>query len=86
MSEDTSCGPGKDVKQFQKVQIIGMNQAKKTDWKQIAETTEIGSRPVQRIFKNWNLRGRNLIGKKWWIIVTGDHLNIWWNQIVKTEQ
>ena len=45
MSEDTSCGHGKDFNLFQKGQIIGMHQAKKTS-KDIAETTKIGLRTV----------------------------------------
>ena len=48
MSEDTSCGCGKDVNMFQKAQIIGMHQAKKTS-EEIAETTKIGLRAVQHI-------------------------------------
>ncbi len=51
MPEDTSCGRGKYVNLFQKGQIIGMHQAKKTS-KEIAETTKIGLRTVQRIIKN----------------------------------
>lgn len=50
MSEDISCGRGKDVNQFLKGQIIVkllLHQAKKT--KEIAETTKIGLRTVQRI-------------------------------------
>jgi len=56
MSEDTSCGCGKDDNLFQKGQIIGMHQAKKTS-KEIAETTMIGLRTVQRIIKNWKDSG-----------------------------
>ena len=48
MSKDTSCGHGKDVNLFQKGQIIGIHQAKKTS-KEIAETTKIRIRTVQRI-------------------------------------
>ena len=50
MSEDISCGRGKDVTLFQKGQIIGLHQAKKTT-KEIDETTKIGLRTVQRIIK-----------------------------------
>ncbi len=49
MSEDTSCGRGKDVNLFQKGQIIGMHQAKKA-FKQIAEA-KIELRTVQRNIK-----------------------------------
>ncbi len=49
MSEDTSCGRGKDVNLFQKGQIIGMRQAKKTS-KETAETTKIVLRTVQYIY------------------------------------
>ncbi|KAF7648268.1 hypothetical protein LDENG_00159640 [Lucifuga dentata] len=52
MSEDISCGRGKDVTLFQKGQIIGLHQAKKTT-KEIAETTKIGLRTVQCIIKTW---------------------------------
>ncbi len=48
MSEDTSCGRGKDVSLFQKGQIIGMRQAKKTS-KETAETITIVLRTVQYI-------------------------------------
>jgi len=56
MSEDASCGRGKDVNLFQDDQIIGMHQAKKTS-EEIAETTKIGLRTVQCIIKNWKDRG-----------------------------
>ncbi len=88
MSEDTSCGCGKDVNLFQKGQIIGMHQAKKTS-KEIAETTKIGLRTVQYIIKtgrivgNHHLWGRNVVGQKSSMIIIGNHLNVWWNQIVK---
>ncbi|KAG2461113.1 RFNG acetylglucosaminyltransferase, partial [Polypterus senegalus] len=52
MSKDASRGRGKDVSLFEKGQIIGMHQAEKTS-KEIAETTKIGLRTVQRIIKNW---------------------------------
>ena len=51
MSSDTSRGRGKDVRVFEKGQIIGMHQAEKTS-KEIAETTKIRLRTVQRIIKN----------------------------------
>ncbi len=47
---------GKDVHLFQKGQIIGMHQAKKT-FKEIAEATKIDLRTVQRIIKNWKDSG-----------------------------
>ncbi len=56
MSEDTSCGYGKDVNLFQNGQIVGMHQAKKTS-KEIAKTTKIRLRTVQRIIKNWKDSG-----------------------------
>lgn len=56
MSKDTSRGRGKDVSLFEKGQIIGMHQAEKTS-KEIAETTKIGLRTVQRIIKNWKDSG-----------------------------
>ncbi len=55
MSEDTSCGRGKDVNLFQKGQIIGMHQAKKA-FKQIAEA-KIELRTVQRSIKYWKDSG-----------------------------
>ncbi len=74
----TSCGHGKDVNLFQKGQIIVMRQAKKTS-KEIAETTQIGLRTVQRIIKNWKDSGqpsssRKKCGRE--KIVIGDHLNV----------
>ena len=45
MSEDISCGPEKDVTLFQKGEIIGLHQAKKTT-EQIDETTKTGLRTV----------------------------------------
>ncbi len=56
MSEDTSCGYGKDVNLFQKGQIIGMHQGKKTS-EEIAETTKIGKKMLQfaREHKYWTL-------------------------------
>ncbi len=66
MSEDTSCDRGKDVNLFQKGQIIGMHQAKKTS-KEIAETTKIGLRTVQHIIKNWKDSGEpSSLRKKMW--------------------
>ncbi len=60
MSEDTSCGRGKDVNLFQKGQIIGMRQAKKTS-KETAETTKI----VLRTFiKNWKHNGKPSSSRK----------------------
>ena len=50
MLEDISCGRGKDVNEFQKDQMIGLHQAKKTT-KGIAETTQIRLITVQRIIK-----------------------------------
>ncbi len=61
MSEDTSCGYGKDVNLFQKGQIIGMHQAKKKTSKEIAET---GLRTVQRIIKNWKDSGEPSSSRK----------------------
>ena len=63
MSEDTSCGRGKDVSLCQKGQIIGMYQAKKTS-KEMAETTKIGLRTVQRIIKNWKDSGEPSSSRK----------------------
>ena len=51
MLKDTSRGHGNYVSLFEKGQIIGMHQAEKTS-KEIAETTKIGLRTVQRIIKN----------------------------------
>ena len=45
--QQTSCGRGKDATLFQKGQIIGLYEAKKTT-KEISETTKIGLRTVQR--------------------------------------
>ncbi len=82
MSEDTSCGYGKYVNLFQKGQIIGMHQAKKTS-KEIAETTKTGLRTVQRIIKNWKDSGepsslRKKCGRKK-ILIDRDRrsLNVW---------
>ena len=52
MLKDTSCGRGKDANVYQKGQIIGMHQAKKTS-KEIAENIKIGLRTVQCMIKNW---------------------------------
>ena len=51
MSKDTSRGRGIDVSLFEKCQIIGMHQAEITS-KDIAGTTKIGLKTVQRIIKN----------------------------------
>ena len=59
-----------------------MHQAEKTS-KEIAETTKIGLRTVQRIIENWkdggnhHLRGRNVVEKKYSLIVISDHLDFW---------
>ena len=50
MSEDISCGHGKDVTLFQKGQIIVLHQEKKTT-KDVDETAKIGLRTVQHIKK-----------------------------------
>ena len=63
MSKDTSRGRGKDVSLFEKGQIIGMHQAEKAS-KEIAETTKIGLRTVQRIIKNWKDSGDPLHSRK----------------------
>uniref|UniRef100_A0A3B5RET6 Tc1-like transposase DDE domain-containing protein n=1 Tax=Xiphophorus maculatus TaxID=8083 RepID=A0A3B5RET6_XIPMA len=63
MAKDTSCGRGKDVSLFKKGQIIGMHQAEKTS-KEIAETTRIGLRTVQRIIKNWKDGGEPSSSRK----------------------
>ena len=57
MLEDTYRGCGKDVSLFEKGQIIGMHQAKKTS-KELAETTKIRLRTVQHI-KNWKDSGES---------------------------
>ena len=54
MWKDTSRDHGKDVSLFEKGQITSMHQA--TTSKEIAETTNIGLRTVQRIIKNWKDR------------------------------
>ena len=63
MSKDTSRGRGKDVSLFENGQIIGMHQAEKTS-KETAETTKIGLRTVQHIFKNWKASGEPSSRKK----------------------
>ncbi|MEQ2222275.1 hypothetical protein ILYODFUR_024466 [Ilyodon furcidens] len=63
MSKDASHGGRKDVSLFEKGQIIGMHHAEKTS-KEIAETTKIGLRTVQRIIKNWKDTGDPLSSKK----------------------
>ena len=63
MSEDSSCGRGKDVNLFQKGQIICMHQAKKAS-KQIAETTKTGLRAAQHIIENWKDRREPSSSKK----------------------
>ena len=90
MSEDTFCGRGNYAYLFQKGQVFGMHQAEKTS-KEMAETIKIGL-TVQRIIKNWKDKGESSsfseemwLGKKAWMIVIGDHLNVWWNQIVKKQ-
>ena len=55
MSEDTSCGRGKDFTVFQKGEIIGLHQARIT--KVIAEIPRIGLRTVQPIIKAWKDNG-----------------------------
>ena len=57
MSKDTSRGRGENVSLFERGQIIGMHQAEKTSALQIAETTKIGLRTVQRVIKNWKDSG-----------------------------
>ncbi|KAK1796679.1 hypothetical protein P4O66_009702, partial [Electrophorus voltai] len=63
MSKDTSCGHGKDIHLFQKGQIIGMHQVEKTSM-EIAETTKIGLRTVQRIIKKWKDSGETSSSRK----------------------
>ena len=76
MSEDASCGRGKDVAVFQKDTIIGMHQAKKT--KEIAEITGTGLRTVQSIIKTWTDSGEpSTSRKKSGMVVIRDHLNAW---------
>ena len=65
MSKDTSCGRGKDVNLFQKGQFISLHQAEKTS-KEIAETTKIGLRTVQRIIKKWKDSGETSSSRKEW--------------------
>ena len=90
MWKDTSRGRGK-CSLFEKGQIFGMHQTEETS-KEIAETTEIGLRSVQRILKNWKDSGepsssrKNCGRKKSRLIVIGNHLNIWWNQIIEKQQ
>ena len=48
---------------FQKGQIIGMHQTKKIS-KELAETTKIGLRTVQRIMKNWKDSGEQSSSRK----------------------
>ena len=55
MSEDIFCSLGKDVSLFQG-QTIGLHQAKRTT-RLIAETTKIGLRTAQCIFKTWRESG-----------------------------
>ena len=52
MSEDIAYSCGKDVTWSHKGQIIGLHQPKKTT-KEIAETTKIGLKTVQRIIKTF---------------------------------
>uniref|UniRef100_A0A8C9RQZ3 Transposase Tc1-like domain-containing protein n=1 Tax=Scleropages formosus TaxID=113540 RepID=A0A8C9RQZ3_SCLFO len=59
MSEDISCSRGKDVTLFQKGQIIGLHQAKKTT-KEIAETTKT----FQSIIKTWKDSGEPSSSRK----------------------
>ena len=61
MSEDISCGRGKDVTLFQKGQIIGLHQAKK---KEIDEATKTGLRTVQHIIKTWKDSGEPSSSRK----------------------
>lgn len=72
MQEYISCGY---VTVFQKSEILGLHQAKKTS-KEFAETTKIKFRTVQRIIKtrrivlNHHLWGRNMVRKNYdWMIV-----------------
>ena len=64
MSEDISCGRGKDVTPFQQGPIISFHQAKKTT-KEIAHTTKTVLRTVRCIFKTWKGSGElSSSGKK----------------------
>ena len=63
MSGDVSCG--EDITLFQKGEIIGLHQAKKTS-KEFDEITGTGLRTVQRIFKTWKDSGElSTSWKKW---------------------
>ena len=79
----------KNVTLFRNGKIIGLHQAKKIT-KDITETTKIGFRTVQCVIKTWKDSGelsswRKKCGwEKSWMIVIIDHLNSWWNEIVKT--
>ena len=85
MSEDIPCSCRKDVTLFQKGQIIGLHQAKKTT-KEIVETTKTGLRTVQRIFKNlkdykWSSSSRKKCGQKKSLMTAIGIVS--WNQMVK---
>lgn len=69
-----------------------MDQVNKTS-KEIADTTKIGLRTVQHIIKNWkDSEEPSSLGKKCdqkkqsWMIEIGDHLNVWWNQIIRKKK
>jgi len=66
MSEDTSCGRGKDVNLFSNYWHASNKDGRK---KEIAETTKIGLRTVQRIIEN--KEGR-MVGAwwGWWMVET----------------
>ena len=76
-------------KMFQKGQIISLHQTKKTE--EIAETTKIGLKlsiikKPGRLVVNHHLQGRDLDGKKTWMIITGCHLNVRWNEMEENQQ
>ena len=59
--------------------------------KEIAETTKIGLRTVQRIIKNWKDSGREPSSSRkkcGWkkILIDRDQRSVWWNQIVEKQQ
>ena len=86
MSEGTTCDCGKDVNLFQKGQIIGMRQAKKTS-QGTAETTQIGLWTAQRFIKNWKDSGEpsSLSKKCGWEKILNDRDRWLLKRLVKSD-
>lgn len=78
ISVDVSCGHARDVTLFKKGQIIGLYQGKNKT-KEMLKLLKVDNHEPSSSRKKCDR-------EKSWMIVIGDHWNLWWNQIVKNPQ